>query len=168
MAHIKILIGRSHNCDYVISNPDQHPMVSGEHAHLSETDSPGVFLYEDHSTNGSYINGQFVHNGSCTVRGGDHITLGRTFVLPLDDILRRYFASKPTVDRKRPQPAPQPVAPQPAKPNDIETEPVIIPAPQPEPIIQTVTKIEEVVPAWFWGLYVVSIIIAFFAGMLFM
>lgn len=97
MEKLKITVGRNPQCDYPIENAGQHGTVSGTHATLSETANPDVLLFEDHSTNGSYVNGEFVHNESREIRLTDHITLGRTYVLPLEDIVRRFLPpSRPT------------------------------------------------------------------------
>ena len=102
-----MIIGRNPQCDYPIENPEQHRTVSGTHATLSETDRPDVFLFEDHSTNGSYINGRLLHNASCTVGINDQVVLGRTYTLSLADIARRYLShSRATVKKPTGQPWP--------------------------------------------------------------
>ena len=100
MEKLKVTVGRNPQCDYPIENAGQHGTVSGTHATLSETSNPEVLLFEDHSTNGSYVNGEFVHNESREIRITDHITLGRTYVLPLEDIVRRYLSPSRTTQRK--------------------------------------------------------------------
>jgi predicted component of type VI protein secretion system len=105
MEKLKVLVGRNPQCDYTIENPGQHGTVSGRHATISESDTPNSFLFEDHSTNGSYVNGQLIHNSSCLVNLSDHITLGKTYTLPLADIVKRYFASTKTT-KKNSQPKP--------------------------------------------------------------
>jgi len=163
MEKLKITIGRSSQCDYIIENPDQYGTVSGNHATISETDTPNTFLFEDHSTNGTYINGQLVHNDTRTVNVGDHITLGKTYILPFDDIVKRYFSTKTT--KKKPQfpqgngttPVPSPegeTIPQPSNGNTNENSVV------PE------AKIIKEIPMWYWILYAGSIIVAFVLGIL--
>ena len=100
MGKIKVLIGRGSQCDYTIENPEQHGTVSGAHATISETDNPNQFLFEDHSRNGSYINGHLLHNDRCLINANDNITLSRTYVLPLTDILQNYFSSRKTIKRE--------------------------------------------------------------------
>lgn len=100
MEKLKVTVGRNPKCDYPIENAGQHGTVSGTHATLSETSNPEVLLFEDHSRNGSYVNGEFVHNESREIRITDHITLGRTYVLPLEDIVRRYLSPSRTTQRK--------------------------------------------------------------------
>lgn len=104
METLKILIGRSSQCDFVVDNTEQNGGVSGRHATLSETDNPNMFIYEDHSTNGSYINGKFIHKESCKVSVTDHILLGKTYTLPMVEIAKRYFSSQRTTEKKNIEP----------------------------------------------------------------
>ena len=148
--------------------------VSGRHATISETDTPDRFLFEDHSTNGSYVNGQYVHNDSCKITPTDHITLGKAYVLPLDDIIKRYFTSTRTTVKKivTPQPQPEPInQPQPVKEdnetlpgNETNIPPVVTPVC--DSVVIKETNTVEKVPTWLWVLYVVSVIISFGLGCL--
>lgn len=61
-----IRIGRNSDNDYVIN----HPSVSGNHAELYVYDN-GAMQLVDHSMNGSYVNGKYVHNNTCLVYGND-------------------------------------------------------------------------------------------------
>lgn len=188
MERLKVLIGRSSQCDYIIENATQHGTVSGKHATISEAEVLGTFLFEDHSTNGSYINGQLLHNNTCKISATDHITLGRTYVLPLADVIKRFFSSRPTTERKieenRPKPYEGPYTkPQPPSSND-ETSPLLhssdvetsgkqsydtTPSHDTNvtgaPVAKETTTIEKV-PDWFWVLYGVSISIAIAVGYL--
>lgn len=168
---LKVLIGRSSQCDYTIENPNQHGTVSGKHATISETETPNIYLFEDHSTNGSYINGQLLHNASCKVNVSDHITLGKTYILPFDDIVKRYFMAHRTT-KKKPQQKPETPIDTPKTPEDkTPAGEATVQAPEPnvvtvEKIVEKeVEKIVEKVPAWFWVLFVASVAIAFFIGM---
>ena len=186
MEKLKVLIGRSSQCDYVIPNPEQHGTVSGKHATLSETDNPNTFLFEDHSTNGSYINGKLLHNNSCTVNVTDYITLGKTYILPLGDIIKRYFSSSKTT-RKEPQnkldngtktilTVNRPIADASHNatcllPQDNNATQLL--SQNNEDIYSTslteekvVTKEVEKVPIWYWGLYIASVTAAFILGFL--
>jgi len=173
MEKLKVLIGRSSQCDYTIENPEQHGTVSGKHATISETDSPDTFLLEDHSTNGSYVNGQLVHKNSYIINVSDHITLGKTYVLPLTDIVKRYFSSSKTTKK----------VPQPKADDSMRTMPAtdaielsghatkLLPqdndAYYPSPVSpeeRVVEKVVEKVPVWYWWVLAVSIVIAFGAG----
>lgn len=170
---LKVLIGRSSQCDYTIENPNQHGTVSGKHATISETETPNTYLFEDHSTNGSYINGQLLHNASCKVNVTDHITLGKTYILPFDDIVKRYFMAHRMTKKKPQQKQDTPVSdPQVL----VDRTPVGAPtAHSPKTNIVTVEKVVEKevekvvekVPVWYWALLVASVTIAFFIGMIF-
>lgn len=171
MEKLRILVGRSSQCDYIIENNQKHGTVSGKHATISETEIVNTFLFEDHSTNGSYINGQLLHNDCRKIKVTDHITLGKTYTLPLSDIVNRFFVSRPTTE-KRPQDAPQ------KQPNGVVASPLSSSdettrlLQQGEPSVITVEKVVEKevekviekVPRWYWVLYVVSILIAFVIG----
>lgn len=157
MEKLKVLVGRSSQCDYTIEKPEQHGTVSGKHATISETETSNVYLFEDHSTNGSYINGQLIHNDECKINVTDHITLGKTYTLPFEDIVKRYFMSHRTTKKKPQQPEPQiqiVETPQPEPINYINPEPQII----------TEIKTVEKVPTWFWILLIGATIAAFFIG----
>lgn len=61
-------------------NPDNHivipnPAVSGSHADLIVSDDNGFiqYMFVDHSTNGTMINGQMLHQSSCYVAYNDVI-----------------------------------------------------------------------------------------------
>lgn len=101
MEKLKVLIGRSSECDFTIANPEQHGTVSGKHATIYETTNPDLFTFEDHSMNGSFINGKYLHHGSYQIGLNDHITLGKTYVLPLEDIVKRYLSSGRVTQRKK-------------------------------------------------------------------
>ena len=59
-----IKIGRSQSNQYVI----QHPSVSSSHADIRVLDN-GIMEYVDHSTNGTLVNGRFVHNATVRLQG---------------------------------------------------------------------------------------------------
>ena len=172
MESLKVLIGRSSQCDYKIENAEQHGTVSGKHATISETGIPNTYLFEDHSTNGSYVNGQLLHNNSCKITITDHITLGRTYTLPLTDIVKRYFTERRTTKKKpqeaQPQQFPQviPIVEDVTRPMPLSDETVgtFSNATTNTPAVVTETITIEKVPDWFWVLYGVSILIAFAVG----
>lgn len=62
----KITIGRDGRNDYVIARP----AVSGFHADLFLNDD-GTMYFADHSTNGTYVNGEYVLNASRILYGGE-------------------------------------------------------------------------------------------------
>ena len=61
-----IRIGRDTSNDYII----EHPAVSGFHADLYVYDNGAMQLVE-HSTNGTYVNNNFVHNSTCLLHVND-------------------------------------------------------------------------------------------------
>ena len=73
----QITVGRNSQSTIVVSS--QYNTVSGNHATISKAGS--AYILEDHSTNGTYINGQHIHHASCPIRPGDQITLGQQYVL---------------------------------------------------------------------------------------
>lgn len=170
MESLNVLIGRSSQCDYKIENAEQHGTVSGKHATISETGIPNTYLFEDHSTNGSYVNGQLLHNNSCKITITDHITLGRTYTLPLADIVKRYFTERRTTKKKPQEKGTQTPSkiwtsvklPSMASPE--ETVGLSNDATMNAPAVVTETITVEKVPDWFWVLYGVSILIAFALG----
>lgn len=91
MENKNITIGRDKKCDLVIEDIPQNAKVSGRHATIYEKVAKNAeqraFILEDHSTNGTFVNSKFVHNGTCNIKEGDVITLGRDFLLSWDKIL---------------------------------------------------------------------------------
>lgn len=91
MGNKTITIGRDKKCDLVIEDTPQNAKVSGRHATITEVNVEYApqkqFILEDHSTNGTYVNSTFVHNGTYKIKEGDTITLGRDYVLDWDTVL---------------------------------------------------------------------------------
>lgn len=83
MGNRKITIGRDKKCDLAIEDIPQNAKVSGRHATITEADDSKekLFVLEDHSTNGTYVNSKLVHNGTFYVREGDVISLGPDYIL---------------------------------------------------------------------------------------
>lgn len=65
-----IRLGREDDNDFIVS----HPMVSGHHGDIYIFDN-GAMQYFDHSTNGTRIDGKFIHNSSCLLTGTEIIIL---------------------------------------------------------------------------------------------
>lgn len=102
MENRKITIGRDKKCDLVVEDVPTNLRVSGRHATITETvseDGTRMFILEDHSTNGTFVNSNYVHNGTCNMRQGDSITLGRDYVLEWNQILP-FFGGGRQTDRK--------------------------------------------------------------------
>ena len=79
----QVLIGRSAQADIVIDS--EYKTVSAKHATV-EWDGMQYKLH-DHSANGTYVNGEKVHNDTCVVKRGDVVTLSRKYMLDLADVL---------------------------------------------------------------------------------
>ncbi len=79
-----ITIGR--NPANTIAVGAQYVTVSGQHATISQAN--GQLYLQDHSTNGSYVNGQHIHNQQIAISSNDTITLGREYRLDMSAVLR--------------------------------------------------------------------------------
>lgn len=88
----QITIGRNPQNTIVVDG--SYNTVSGNHATIIED---GDYLaIQDHSTNGTYVNGQHIHNQSIEIRQGDRISLGKQFILSWQDISRFLINSHAT------------------------------------------------------------------------
>ena len=103
----QITIGRNAQSNIVVDA--QYNTVSGNHATISYDGS--TYTLQDHSTNGTYINGNRIHNASCQIRKGDHITLGSQYVLNMNEVISLLGGGQAT-QRKVDTPATQRVVPQ--------------------------------------------------------
>lgn len=96
MNNRKITIGRAPECDIVI---DQFwDTVSNEHAEIELLN--GTLIFHDHSSNGTIINNQTIHNTDVGIYPGDVIMLAGKYELTWD-VINRYFpkSQRPTVTR---------------------------------------------------------------------
>lgn len=132
----KITIGRSNENDICFV---ESQTVSSFHAEIV-IDEAGEVTYVDHSTNGSTVNGQKVHNSSCIIRKGDKIILPvdvevewESSVFQEQKTLQMYNGPKATVRdvnqiqaQVQPQPQPQP------QPQQVYAQPQPQPQPQPQ------------------------------------
>lgn len=80
-----IRIGRDPKSDYVIT----HPAVSGNHADIYVFDN-GAMQLIDHSTNGTYVDGGFVHNGTCFLHGSEILVFPDQKEVKVSDLLALY------------------------------------------------------------------------------
>jgi uncharacterized membrane protein YhaH (DUF805 family) len=78
----KISIGRDYSCNIRVDNSFDD--VSRNHATLAMKGD--TLMFEDNSTNGSYVNGQRVHHSQQPVCRGDKIVLGKNYTLSWSDI----------------------------------------------------------------------------------
>lgn len=87
----RISIGRDRSCDIFTS--DQYSDVSRNHADIFLDGSR--LILEDHSSNGTYINGQKINHTNREIRVGDNIQLGRNYTLSWNEV-SRFFPGIPT------------------------------------------------------------------------
>lgn len=106
----KVTIGRNADNNIVIADQS----VSGYHADLEIHDN-GEMIFRDHSTNGTMVNGNYLHNDFCYVYGNDNIVFPGQHKLDWSLTGVAAPAEAPAaVSAPAPQPAPQPVYQQPA------------------------------------------------------
>lgn len=79
----KVTIGRSQENDVVFEQVDT---ISSYHSEIVIDDS-GIITYNDHSTNGSWVNGQKIHKTSCVVKEGDTIMLPGDVIIEWNQII---------------------------------------------------------------------------------
>lgn len=91
----QITIGRNAQSSIVVSS--QYNTVSGNHATI--TRDGNVYTLEDHSTNGTYVNGILIHHASCQIRPGDSITLGQQYILNFNEV-KALLGSRGTVKKE--------------------------------------------------------------------
>ena len=104
----KISIGRSPENNLVFDSP----IVSGFHATIT-IDDQGLVTFEDHSTNGTLVNGQKLHKQNCVIQASDCIQLAGSVQLDLS-FLNNYApgpyqenASADTAYQPTPEPEPE-------------------------------------------------------------
>ncbi len=76
------LVGRHPDCHVRLTMPD----ISRRHCRIAYFH--GEFFVTDYSTNGTYVNGELLHNGSRTIKVGDTIQVGQVLLdcEPLNDM----------------------------------------------------------------------------------
>lgn len=96
MGRTNITIGRNPGSDVQID--ERWDTVSNNHAEISS--SNGRLTFTDHSSNGTVINNQKIHNTSVEINPGDVIKLANVFTLDWV-VIRRFFpdSHRPTVVR---------------------------------------------------------------------
>ena len=130
-----ITIGRNPQNTIVVGA--EYNTVSGQHATIEQV---GNQLYlQDHSTNGTYVNGTHIHNQRIAIAPNDRITLSTSYSLDMQQVMQylspmgnpsrataRYVPSAPTpVQVQQPKPQPRPIQ-----------QPVVQPIQQPEQSVQ--------------------------------
>lgn len=135
----QITIGR--NAQSTITVDAQYNTVSGNHATISYDGS--TYTLQDHSTNGTYVNGNRIHNASCQIRQGDHITLASQYVLNMNEVISLLGGGHATQRRVHQATSPMPqVAPQ-----------VVPQAPEKQ------ESVRQPMPTSYMGLAIVSLIL---------
>lgn len=96
MTQNRITIGRDSRCDVHID--ERWDTVSNQHADIERQGD--MLLFYDHSSNGTVINGQKIHNTTVSIYPGDKILLAGVFELTWE-VINRYFPyhNRPTVTR---------------------------------------------------------------------
>lgn len=171
-----ITIGRDPRCDIRVDA--RWDTVSNEHADIELRD--GALLFYDHSSNGTLINGQRLHNGHVSVFPGDRILLAGTYELPWDSV-RAFFPNvgrptvnaragladqRPTVHKTNPLAGGEPATgPGRSRPTDRYVPPVSEPAdtaavpPKPVPPSgggYSPAEVEAATRRWNWGAFFCS------------
>lgn len=82
-ARTEIHIGRSHSANQVFL-PEDDQLSSREHATLKY--SNGRWSIEDHSRNGSWVNGKWFKDKRVALKTGDHIKIGKYFDVVFHDL----------------------------------------------------------------------------------
>ena len=135
----QITIGR--NAQSTITVDAQYNTVSGNHATISYDGS--TYTLQDHSTNGTYVNGNRIHNASCQIRQGDHITLASQYVLNMNEVISLLGGGHATQRRVHQATSPMPqVAPQ-----------VVPQAPEKQ------ESVRQPMPTSYMGLAIVSLVL---------
>ena len=106
----QITIGRNASSSIVV--PSQFNTVSGDHATITKDGS--AYILEDHSTNGTYVNGARIHHSSCIIHPNDNITLAHQYTLNFSQvqallgpgIQTQRFSHAPQTERVAPVQAP--------------------------------------------------------------
>ena len=93
---MKVTIGRDPKNTIVVD--ERYDTVSSKHAEIELT-ADGRYLFIDHSTNGTMINNQKIHNGSMYVREGDQIFLANAFQVSWAEIKSKAPIGRATVQR---------------------------------------------------------------------
>ena len=78
-----IKIGRAEDNEFIIPNP----MVSGYHANLILNDD-GSIVYQDHSSNGTMINGNLIHNMAVQLQGNEDVVFPGDIIVNVANIIQ--------------------------------------------------------------------------------
>ena len=147
----QISIGRNATSSIVV--PGQFTTVSGNHATI--TRAGDTYTLEDHSVNGTYVNGVKVLGTSCSIAMSDTITLGRKYALDMK-LVENLLSDQPVVE---PEPENEPVVELEVEevPNPNQQRTYAKPKPEPKPEPKNLNK-------WSWGGFGLSWLYAAFNG----
>ena len=147
----QITIGRNAQSTIIVGA--EYNTVSGNHATISYDGQS--YILQDHSTNGTYINGSHIHQSSCRINPSDHITLGSQYVLNMHEVCNLLGGGRAT-QRRVDTPATARVAPQ-AQPMNQQININIGGTPAKEEK-QKPVKIGEpsIVNKWNWGAFLLG------------
>ena len=120
-----ITIGRNPQNTIVVSA--EYATVSGQHATIEQVGNQ-IYL-QDHSTNGTYVNGTHIHNQRIAISPTDRITLSTNYSLNMQQVMQ-YLSPMGSPSRATARYVPQTPAP----------APVQYPVPQPQPIQQPMVQ----------------------------
>lgn len=153
----QITIGRNAQSTIVVDA--QYNTVSGNHATISYDGA--AYILQDHSTNGTYVNGNRIHHASCQIRLGDHITLGTQYVLNMNEVISLLGGGRAT-QRRVDTPATARVAPQ-AQPMNQQININLggaPDAPKPAPVREERKEsVHQPMPTSYMGLAIVSLVL---------
>lgn len=116
----RITVGRGQQNNLVVG--EEHAAVSAQHATIEMVS--GQMYLEDHSTNGSYVNGQFVHNGRIAINPNDDVTLGREYRLDLGEVFRMLGGNVVSPVGRETERISEPVVQQPQQPIQVDPQPI--------------------------------------------
>lgn len=93
---LKIKIGRADDNNIIV--PERYDTVSNYHADIEKQGD--ILVFFDHSSNGTIINGQNVHNTNVNIFPGDKIVVAGIYEIGWD-VINQYFPNsrRPTVTR---------------------------------------------------------------------
>lgn len=120
-----ITIGRNPQNTIVVGA--EYTTVSGQHATIEQVGNQ-IYL-QDHSTNGTYVNGTHIHNQRIAISPTDRITLSTNYSLNMQQVMQ-YLSPMGSPSRATARYVPQTPAP----------APIQYPVPQPQPIQQPVVQ----------------------------
>lgn len=143
----QITIGRNPQSTIVVDA--KYNTVSGNHATI--TRNGNTLTLEDHSTNGTYVNGVKCHNGSVQIRMGDSVTLGQQYPLDISEVMSLLGGHAATQRMVTPATA---RVPQPEAQGQNVNVQVNVAAAKPEVYESPVRETPQCLDSWNWGAFI--------------